>query len=291
MTEKERPPAPSLSARIASRLRDYERRPSTPGFLVNIINFLRLSGDFERRFWKDPLRTVPEFKKRISLHERIRYGPEVRNNQAIADALLFAMEYVWGAAVEGDVVEFGTMTGRTANVLAAAMASFRHDGELHLFDSFEGMPEATSQLDKTSFHVKAGVWSAGTLKGIGPSALRIKCRRHLADNRIFIHEGWFKDTIKKLPDGKKFGLIHVDSDLYQSTIDVLDPLFSRRMVSEGAALLFDDWNCNRASNQLGERRAWRELAEKYRVDFSDGGDYGWAGHRFTVHGYEVSTSV
>jgi hypothetical protein len=280
MTGQDHSDAPKLSSKIASRLREYERRTSKPGLLVSIINFLRMSGDFERRFWRDPLRTIPEFRKRISLHERIRYGPEVRNNQAIADALLFAMEYVTGAVVEGEVVEFGTMTGRTATVLAAAMASFRHKGELHLFDSFSGMPEATSQFDKSSFHVRDGVWSAGTLQGISPAALRLKCNRHLADERIFIHEGWF------LPDGKKFGLIHVDSDLYQSTIDVLDPLFRRRMVSEGAALLFDDWNCNRASKQLGERKAWQELSEKYQVEYSDGGDYGWAGHRFTVHCYQ-----
>lgn len=286
MTEQDHSHAPGISSKIAGRLRDYERRAARPGLLVRLINFLRLSGDFERRFWRDPLRTVPEFRKRISLHERIRYGPEVRNNQAIADALLFAMEYVTGAVVEGEVVEFGTMTGRTAAVLGAAMASFRHKGELHLFDSFSGMPEATSQFDKSSFHVRDGVWSAGTLQGISPAALRLKCKRYLAEERIFIHEGWFQDTVKNLPDGKKFGLIHVDSDLYQSTIDVLDPLFGRRMVSEGAALLFDDWNCNRASKQLGERRAWRELSEKYQVDYSDGGDYGWAGHRFTVHSYQ-----
>jgi hypothetical protein len=234
---------------------------------------------------------MPEFKGRISITERLCYGPEVRNNQAIADALLFALEYVAGASVEGDVVEFGTMTGRTATVLAAAMASFRHPGNLHLFDSFSGLPEATSQFDRSSFHVKDGVWSEGTLQGISPSALRLKCRRYLPDNRIVIYEGWFSDTIKKLPEGQKFGLIHVDSDLYQSTIDVLDPLFGRGMVSEGAALLFDDWNCNRASNQMGERRAWRELSEKYRVDYSDGGDYGWAGHRFTIHAYEIPTST
>jgi len=291
MTEHKLPTTPASKGKIAGKLRDLERQSSTPRFLVNLINFLRLSGDFERRFWRDPLRTLPEFKKRISLHEKIRYGPEVRNHQAIADALLFAVEYVWGAAVEGHVVEFGTMTGRTASVLAAAMATFRHKGELHLFDSFEGLPEATSQIDRDSFHVKEGVWSEGTLQGIGPSALRSKCRRYLADHRIFIHEGWFKDTTKLLPEGKKFGLIHMDGDLYQSTIDALDPLFSRRMVSEGAALLFDDWNCNRASNQLGERRAWRELVQKYRIVFSEGGDYGWAGHRFIVHSYEIPNPV
>jgi hypothetical protein len=97
MTGEDHSDAHKLSSKIAGRLRNYERRTSRPGLFVRIINLLRMSGDFERRFWRDPLRTVPEFRKRISPHERIRYGPEVRNNQAIADALLFTMEYVTGA--------------------------------------------------------------------------------------------------------------------------------------------------------------------------------------------------
>lgn len=280
-----------LAKRVAGRLKAYERHPSTPSVLRRFINFLRLSGDFERRFVRDPLRSVPEFRGRISRLEQLCYGSEARNHQAIADALLFAVQYVTGAAVEGSVIEFGTMTGRTATVLAAAMAAFRHGGQLHLFDGFAGMPKATSEHDQASFHVKAGVWSEGTLEGVSPIALRTKCRRYLADDQIHIHAGWFRDTVPGLPSDSRFGLIHVDCDLYQSTVDALDPLFSSGMVSEGAALLFDDWNCNRSSKQLGERRAWKELTAKYGVDYSDEGAYGWAGRRLTVHGYRTTAAT
>jgi hypothetical protein len=281
----------NIAGRIGGRLKQYERHSSTPHFLRRFINFLRLSGDFERRLGREPLRSIPEFRKRISRWEQLCYGSEARNHQAIADALLFAVEYVSGAAVDGDVVEFGTMTGRTATVLAASMAAFRYPAKLHLFDGFAGMPKATSKYDQASYHVQAGVWSEGTLEGISPEALRVKCRRYLADDRIHIYAGWFSDTVPRLPKTSKFSLVHVDCDLYQSTMDALEPLFANGMVSEGAALLFDDWNCNRASRQLGERKAWEELRAKFAVDYSDEGAYGWAGHRMTVHGYQNSSGT
>ena len=286
MKEPEEQPAAARVSKTVRWLRACERHPATPRFVVNFINFLRMSGDLERRFVKDPLRSIPEFSKRISWREQLRYGAESRSNQTIADMLLFAVEYAGGASVEGDVAEFGTMKGRTASVLAAAMASFRHPGRLHLFDSFEGMPESASEHDRTSFHVLEGHWSKGTCQGMGPSALRASCKRFLSDDKIVIHQGWYADTVGKIPDSTKFGCIHVDCDLYQSTLDALGSLFRRNMISEGAVILFDDWNCNRSSRQRGERRAWLELCNDYKIDFSDGGDYSWGGHKFIVHGYD-----
>jgi hypothetical protein len=78
-------------------------------------------------------------------------------------------------------------------------------------------------------------------------------------------------------------MVHLDCDLYSSTVEVLDHLFTRGHVAEGAVLFFDDWNCNRSSPQFGQRRAWRETCEKHRVEYSDGGDYAVLGHKFLVH--------
>ncbi|MSU34093.1 MAG: hypothetical protein EXS36_03095 [Pedosphaera sp.] len=273
-------------SKIVRWLRYLERHPFTPMFGVNFINFLRQSGDLERRFIKDPLRSIPELAGRISRGEQLRYGSESRSNQIIADALLLGIEYAASASVAGDVAEFGTMKGRTAQVLAAAMAAFRHKGRLHLFDSFEGLPESPSDRDRTSYHVQEGAWSEGACQGIGPKALRIKCKKFLPEDNIIIHQGWYSETVKKVADTISFGLVHVDCDLYQSTIEALDPLFARGMISEGALILFDDWNCNRSSRERGERRAWIECCEKHRIDYSDGGDYSWGGHKFIVHDYK-----
>ena len=77
--------------------------------------------------------------------------------------------------------------------------------------------------------------------------------------------------------------VHIDCDLYSSTVEVLDPLFANNMIADGCIVCFDDWNCNRASPRFGQRRAWREMVEKHRIEHSDNGDYAVIGHKFTIH--------
>jgi hypothetical protein len=104
----------------------------------------------------------------------------------------------------------------------------------------------------------------------------------LPAERIVVHEGWFQDTLGNVKN-EKFALVHIDCDLYESTVQVLDYFFTNELFSDGCAVFFDDWNCNRASPQFGERRAWRECCRRYNVEFSDCGDYGVFGHKFIVH--------
>ena len=68
-------------------------------------------------------------------------------------------------------------------------------------------------------------------------------------------------------------------------MDVLDFCFSHQKVSQGAAIHFDDWDCNRADPHWGERRAWSEIVAKFEMDFSDCGQYGWGSRKFLVHSY------
>jgi hypothetical protein len=90
-----------------------------------------------------------------------------------------------------------------------------------------------------------------------------------------------------MPENTKLALLHVDCDLYSSTMDVLDYCFANNVVSEGAAIFFDDYNCNRASPDHGERKAWSQCIDKYAIQHSDAGEYGWAGHKFYVHQYKA----
>ena len=223
---------------------------------------------------------------------------EYHRDRAI-EALSEGVAATYGCGIVGDIAEFGTMTGETAAGLARAIARCdTHLGDamrvanlplkcLHLFDSFAGLPTVTDPADAESPHVRDGVWSAGSCKGITPAELATKVTRHLAPERVQICPGWFSDTVPRLPDGTSYGLVHVDSDLYVSAMDVLSGLFARGMISEGALIYFDDWNCNAASNDFGERRAWRECVARYNIEFSDEGRYGIFARRFTVHSYAV----
>jgi O-methyltransferase len=217
----------------------------------------------------------------------ISYG---ESRGEILRQLINSIWYIYGADVPGDVIEFGTMSGFTAKHIAAAMShlekSFPISRRLVLADSFEGLPVSTAEADKASPHVAKGIWTAGSCKVLSRVQLEELCRREFDPARIDILEGWFSKTVPTLSADRRFAMLHVDCDLYQSTVDALTPLFANGMVSEGAIFLFDDWNCNRASPSYGERRAWAELTLRFEIVSSPCCDYSWHGHKLIVHGYK-----
>jgi macrocin-O-methyltransferase TylF-like protien len=224
-------------------------------------------------------------------------NPIRRHTVAAVEALSLAVAATYGTDVPGDIAEFGTMTGETACGLARGIAaSDRHLGyapdaaglarkRLLLFDSFEGLPQAQHAADVESPHVRTGMWNKGTCKVLSQGELHARVTEYLPQERVQIFAGWFADTVPTLVADTRLALIHIDSDLYQSAIDVLVPLFARGMIAQGARVFFDDWNCNQASPRFGERRAWRECVERFGIEYSDEGAYGMLGHRFIVHSY------
>ena len=222
------------------------------------------------------------FRHNAKNHFRQR---ETLSDVAIRNSLALSVEYIHGARVQGEVAEFGTMTGKTATALAQSIARYDGSKKLLLFDSFEGLPESQSDIDKSSPHVRSGVWSRGTCQGITSEQLRSMCCKHLPNHRVHVYAGWFSDTLPTVPADTKLALLHIDSDLYQSAVDVLRYCFAHRVVSRGASIHFDDWDCNQADPRYGERRAWSEMVEEFAVEFSDGGPYGWGARKFIVHSY------
>ena len=68
-----------------------------------------------------------------------------------------ALGYVYGAGVIGDIVEFGTQTGKSAIAITAGASYLnrifsegdpRGVKDLFFFDSFVGLPKFSSQVDK-----------------------------------------------------------------------------------------------------------------------------------------------
>jgi hypothetical protein len=226
---------------------------------------------------------------------QIEYDYANVRRRLIFEALTQGVQYVLNNAVEGDVAEFGTASGFSACTIARAMAVYRqmyaetlelHGAQpklLYLFDSFEGLPEAAAAVDLSSPNVQSGRWREGTFKGLTAEELIELCASVYDRDKLRVVPGWYQESLPQLPAGTKLAMVHLDCDLYSSTVEVLDHLFTRGHVAEGAVLFFDDWNCNRSSPQFGQRRAWRETCEKHRVEYSDGGDYAVLGHKFLVH--------
>jgi predicted O-methyltransferase YrrM len=282
---KPKTPKPVRSSELVGlarlSLRKLVSSDRTPLFIARLVQMIRLGVNVKLRF-RNPLRSIPELNIRwrsYFLHQSSGLSYEER-----ARHLVMAVENL-GTGVAGDVAEFGTMTGTTARYLAAGMAAFQSIGghrNLHLFDSFQGFPKVNNEIDRQSYEVASGVWAEGECYGIGPRYLKAICAKFISKDRIIIHHGWFSDTLAQLPSSQKFGLVHIDCDLYQSSRDVLQDLFKNERLTDGAILLFDDWLCSRGTS--GQRKAWLEIVEQFNPTFTFLGYYANACAKIIVHG-------
>ncbi|MCU1256506.1 MAG: putative O-methyltransferase, partial [Candidatus Angelobacter sp.] len=80
-------------------------------------------------------------------------------------------------------------------------------------------------------------------------------RYGLLDGQVNFLPGWFRDTLTKSPI-RKLALLHVDGDMYESTIQVLQSLYDK--VSPGGYVIIDDYGavegCRRAVDDFREQR-------------------------------------
>jgi hypothetical protein len=139
------------------------------------------------------------------------------------------------------VLEFGVFKGSTITQLRKDL-NFQY--ELYGFDSFEGIPE-----DWTYTDLKKGFFSTN---GEIPNV-----------ENVTFFKGWFKDTIleyKKI--AQSIALLHVDCDLYSSTVDILYGL--NDYIQSGTVIVFDEWYYNHYDaehNRQHEQKAFFEWSK------------------------------
>jgi O-methyltransferase len=128
--------------------------------------------------------------------------------------------------VSGGFWECGVYKGGTASMFAAMLREQGSTKKLHLFDTFEGMPETDATKD---LHVK-GDFSDTSLEEV---------RAHVDANDLAIfHPGLIPDTFAGL-EAERIAFAHVDVDIYKSIIDCLEFIWPR--LSPGGVVVFDDY--------------------------------------------------
>ncbi len=91
-----------------------------------------------------------------------------------------------------------------------------------------------------------------------------------------------KQNATNIADLQTAAIVNIDSDLYMSASDALEIV--KPKLQQGAILMMDDWNCFRADNNQGERRALREFLEKNsHIETEKYFSYSYAGQAFIVH--------
>ncbi len=152
--------------------------------------------------------------------------------------------------VVGDVAEAGVFTGGTAHLLAATMTAERSTATLHLFDTFEGMPDTA---EPTRDHHAPGDFSETSLEGVRA--------RLAAYPFVRFHPGFVPDTFAELDEDTRFAFVHVDLDIYPSVHDACVGLWPR--VVPGGVMIFDDYGFRHL------RHAARRAVDEYFADKPD----------------------
>lgn len=176
---------------------------------------------------------------------------QVRENKQFLDGKLF--------------LEFGVFKGNSILEYYSAYLENNINPVFFGFDAFQGLPE-----EKLDPHTP---WKTGdfNLSGvINPELLN--------KDGLEIVPGWFSDTLndqtKNKFGNKKAGLVHIDCDIYTSTLEVLEFLATNNLLVDGTLIVYDDWGAWKQAQlqesqeyDVAEGRAHKEICKKYNLNF------------------------
>jgi len=140
--------------------------------------------------------------------------------------------------ISGDFAEVGTYRGGSARLICEA----KGERVLHLFDTFDGLPEV-GEMDSSWFH-----------KGKYAAPLREVSSVVQGFKNVHIHRGIFPGTGEAIK-GRSFSFIHLDVDTYESTLNSFK--FFYPLVNRGGMILSHDYQ---------SARGVRKAIDEFMVD-------------------------
>jgi hypothetical protein len=161
--------------------------------------------------------------RRAKTAERIReiVTSWPKQTMGVDEAYLIHSAVLGTAKIPGDIAEVGVFRGGTARVICEA----KGDRALHLFDTFEGLPEP-GEIDSVFRK--------------GEYACSLESVRSYLEGlpRVQFYKGYFPATGEPVKD-RLFSFVHLDVDLYESSAQALAFFYPR--MSPGAVIISHDY--------------------------------------------------
>ena len=156
--------------------------------------------------------------------------------------------------VAGDVVECGVWKGGMIAGLACVLGPNR---KYHLFDSFRGLPPATSLDGEKAVAWQNDVEHPTYLDNCSAPPQFAKNAMDRTGVRYQLHEGWFEETVPRFArnGARDIALLRLDGDWYESTMCCLEHLYP--LVANRGMIIIDDYyfwdGCSRAVHDYFSR--------------------------------------
>jgi O-methyltransferase len=169
------------------------------------------------KYAEDLWKLDPHFQELWQRAKQFTLVPEL-------DAYTVYQLIVAASRLKGDIAEIGVYRGGTATILGHY--ADKTGKQLHLFDTFQGMPETDAKKD---WH-KKGDFSDTSLEQVKANLSSVR--------NVNFHQGFFPGTAGPVKDSI-FCFVHVDVDIYQSVKDCCEFFYPR--LQAAGAMLFDDY--------------------------------------------------
>lgn len=168
--------------------------------------------------------------------------------------------------VPGDFIETGVWRGGACILVRGIFKAYGvTDRRVWVADSFEGLPKP----DGTKYAADRGD-KHHELKFLAISQEEVEANfavYGLLDEQVKFLKGWFKDTLPTAPI-EKLAILRLDGDMYQSTMDGLENLYSK--VSPGGYVIVDDYHavagCKQAVHDYLEKTVPNETVNIQEID-------------------------
>ena len=198
---------------------------------------------------------------------------DLHKNDVRDNAFQTCVRFINYELVEGDICEFGVYTGRSLALLAHHDIMYKTNENtvnstntptrtVYGFDSWDGLP-----FDQ-DHHPR---WNKGLFKMNHSYHPTITLQKHVTPEDVcdffktvslpkpILIKGFYENI--QMPSSiDKIALAHIDCDLYESTLQVLE--FIKNKLTIGSLILFDDWFHYKADPTKGEQKAFNEFLQQ-----------------------------
>jgi O-methyltransferase len=157
------------------------------------------------------------------------------------------------------LLEVGVWRGGTSAIIAKRLELLGSDEILYAADTFTGVVKSSTR-DST--------YNDGEHNDTSLDYVTRTLHDHLQLSNVRILQGIFPEQTQHLiPEDTRFRLCHIDVDVYKSSEDIVNWIWSRLL--PGGAILFDDYGfitCNGITQFVNEQRALKDRLFIYNLN-------------------------
>jgi len=195
-----------------------------------VNNYVYLGGEgTEREYCTDASPRYDQYKWNLP-RSCVPHSLLTRDQFDLLERLILLVE---AADVPGVLMEAGVWRGGAIAFIAAMNDLLGMGREVIAADSFQGIPKSEF-MRGDPVDLWEDRWSAGL-----EEVRAIVSRYGIDDCKVRYVKGFFKDSLPAL-DVAAIALLRLDADSYESTMQILDNLYSK--ISKGGVILVDDYH-------------------------------------------------